>query len=139
VTLAGQYAKCLQLWASVVPGEESRGRIKSWGEMIITKCCSLFSKTNVLLPSVKDHENKKIKIKKTEKMAQTDGDDPQIATPITSCKKKKKLHHFSHIRLIRRPINNEGWNSCIISSGKRNPISGALLSTGSPHLLIQAL
>jgi hypothetical protein len=25
-------------------------------------------------------------------------------------KKKKKLHHSSHIRLIRRPINNKGWN-----------------------------
>jgi hypothetical protein len=25
-------------------------------------------------------------------------------------KKKKKLHHSSHMRLIRRPMNNEGWN-----------------------------
>jgi hypothetical protein len=24
-------------------------------------------------------------------------------------KKKKKLHHFSHIRLIRRPINKKVW------------------------------
>jgi hypothetical protein len=29
-----------------------------------------------------------------------------------SQKKKKKLHHSSHIRLIRRPIYNKGWNLC---------------------------
>jgi hypothetical protein len=27
-------------------------------------------------------------------------------------KKKKKLHHSSHIRLIRRPIKSKGWNLC---------------------------
>jgi hypothetical protein len=26
--------------------------------------------------------------------------------------KKKKLHHYSHIRLIRRPIHKRLWNSC---------------------------
>jgi hypothetical protein len=28
-------------------------------------------------------------------------------------KEKEKLYHSSHIRLIRRPRNKEGWNSCI--------------------------
>jgi hypothetical protein len=28
-------------------------------------------------------------------------------------KKKKKLHHSSHIRLIRRPIYKQVWNMCI--------------------------
>jgi hypothetical protein len=31
---------------------------------------------------------------------------------IFSEKKKKKLHHSSHIRLIRRLINKKVWNSC---------------------------
>jgi hypothetical protein len=40
--------------------------------------------------------------------------NPQVKGQIASLlKKKKKSHHFSHIRLIRRPINNKGWNSCI--------------------------
>jgi uncharacterized protein YifN (PemK superfamily) len=33
-----------------------------------------------------------------------------LASPLSK-KKKKKLHHSSHIRLTRRPINNKGWNS----------------------------
>jgi hypothetical protein len=39
----------------------------------------------------------------------------------------KKLHHSSHIRLIRRPINKKVWNSCMIFLGNMGVVQRAAM------------
>jgi hypothetical protein len=51
-------------------------------------------------------------------------------------KKHKKLHHSSHIRLIRRPINNKGWNiACKLNLRSLNFKSSAYSFWSSDSLM----